>query len=59
MQETLVQFLGQENPLEKERLPTSVFWPGELQVEFYAVHGVPKSLAQLSDFHTSLVTFRM
>ena len=31
MQETLVQFLGQEDPLEKGiyRLPTPVFWPGE------------------------------
>ena len=25
MQETLVQFLGQEDPLEKDRLPTPVF----------------------------------
>ena len=29
MQETPVQFLGWEDPLEKERLPTPVFWPGE------------------------------
>ena len=29
MQETPVQFLGQEDPLEKPRLPTPVFWPGE------------------------------
>ena len=29
MQEILVWFLGQEDPLEKERLPTPVFWPGE------------------------------
>ena len=30
MQETLVQFLGQEDPLEKDRLPTPVFlgFPG-------------------------------
>ena len=28
-QETLVQFLGWEDPLEKDRLPTLVFWPGE------------------------------
>ena len=29
MQETQVRFLGQEDPLEKERLPTPAFWPGE------------------------------
>ena len=26
---TWVLFLGWEDPLEKERLPTPVFWPGE------------------------------
>ena len=29
MQETLVRFLGPDDPLEKDRLPTLVFWPGE------------------------------
>ena len=29
MQETWVQSLGWEDPLEKERLPTPVFWPGK------------------------------
>ena len=29
MQETWVQSLGQEDPLEKERQPTLVFLPGE------------------------------
>ena len=29
MWETWVQFLGWEDPLEKEKLPTPVFWPGE------------------------------
>ena len=29
MQETQVRSLGQEDPLEKERLPTPVFLPGE------------------------------
>ena len=29
MQETWVQSLGWEGPLEKGRLPTTVFWPGE------------------------------
>ena len=27
--ETWVRLLGWEDPLEKERLPTPVFWPGE------------------------------
>ena len=30
MQETWVQSLGREDPLERERLPTPVFWPGEV-----------------------------
>ena len=29
MRETWVQSLGWEDPLEKERLPTLVFWPGD------------------------------
>ena len=29
MQETQVQSLGREELLEKERLPTPIFWPGE------------------------------
>ena len=29
MQETLVQFLGQEDCLRRQRLPTPVFWPRE------------------------------
>ena len=29
MKETLVQFLGWKDPLEKGQLPTPVFWPGE------------------------------
>ena len=29
MQETPVQFLGWEGTLERDRLPTPVFWPGE------------------------------
>ena len=30
VQETWVRSLGWEDPLEKEQLPTPVFWPGEL-----------------------------
>ena len=49
MRETWVQSLGWEDPLEKERLPTPVFCPGEF-------HGlcspwVAKSWTQLSKFH--------
>ena len=29
MRETQIQSLGWDDPLEKERLPTPVFWPGE------------------------------
>ena len=29
MQETQVRSLDQEEPLEKERLPSPIFWPGE------------------------------
>ena len=29
MRETWVRSLGWEDPLERERLPTPVFWPGE------------------------------
>ena len=29
VQETRIQSLGWEDPLEKEQLPTPVFWPGE------------------------------
>ena len=31
IQETWVESLGWEDPLEKGKLPTSVFWPGEFQ----------------------------
>ena len=34
MQETLVRFLGQEDPLEKGTVTSPVFWPGE----FHGLH---------------------
>ena len=49
MRETWVWSLGWEDPLEKERLPTLVFWPEEFH-GLYS-HGVAKSWMQLSDFH--------
>ena len=52
MQETGVQYLGQEDPLEKETATHSsiLAWriPWGLS---YTVHGVAKSWTQLSDFH--------
>ena len=43
MLETSVWFLGREDFLEKERLPTPAFWPGEFHVG-------SQSRTQLSDF---------
>ena len=37
-----------KTPWRRERLPTPVFWPRELDS---IVHGVPKSGTQLSDFN--------
>ena len=46
MQETLVQFLGWEDSLEKGKLPTSVFWPGEFH-GLYSSWGLPLWLSWL------------
>ena len=46
VQETQVQSLGQEDPLEKEWQPTPVFLPGEFHGQGAwraSVHGVAKS----------------
>ena len=53
-QETWVQSLGWEDPLEKERLPTPVFWSGEFHD--CIVHGVAKldTTEQLSLSYSSL-----
>ena len=42
MQETWVRSLGWEDPLEKERLPTPVLWPGEFH-ELYSPWGRKES----------------
>ena len=39
MRQTWVPSLGWEDPLEKERLPTPVFWPGE----FHGLYGRKES----------------
>ena len=42
-------------PWRRERLPTPIFWPGELNGQrslvSYTVYGVAKNQTQLSDFH--------
>ena len=43
-QETWVQSLGWEDPLEKGKATYQIFWPGEF-------HGAAKSQTRLSDFH--------
>ena len=47
MQETWVQSLGWEDPLEKGKATHSVFLPGV----FHGLYGVAKSRTRLSDFH--------
>ena len=49
MQETPIQFLGWEDPLEKEQATHSgiLAW----RIPWTTVHGVPKSWTRLSDFH--------
>ena len=46
---TWIQSLGWEDPLEKERLPTPAFWPGEFH-GLYRPWG-RKELDMLNDFH--------
>ena len=49
MQETLVQLLGWEDPLEKGKATHSsiLAW----RIQDYTVHGVAKSWTGLGDFH--------
>ena len=49
MQETLVQFLGQEDPLEKGKATHSSILAG--RISWTTVHGVTKSRTRLSNFH--------
>ena len=55
MQETWVQSLGWEDPLEKGTVPTPVFWPGEFHgqrsLARATAHRVTRSRTQLTDFH--------
>ena len=43
MWETWVRSLGWEHPLEKERLPTPVFWPGEFHGLWLIFEELPDS----------------
>ena len=57
-QEMWVQFLGWQDPLEKERQPTPVFLPGKSMDRGtwqVTVHGVPKSQARSSHETTARV----
>ena len=55
MQETLVQSLGWEDPLEKGMATTPVFFPGEFHgqrsLASYSPWGY-KELTQLSNYHS-------
>ena len=56
MQETWVQSLGWEDPLEKKWQPTSVFWPGEFHgrrsLVGYSPRGCKESdTTERLDFH--------
>ena len=57
MWETCVRSLGWEDALEREKLPTPVFWPGE----FHGCidHGVTKSQTWLSDFHINISIYNI
>ena len=59
MQETWVWSLGWEDPLEKEGLPTLVYYGLENSMDRVAwqatVHGVAKNRTQLTNFHTSVL----
>ena len=59
MQETWVQSLGQENPLEKEMAThfSILAWRIPWTEEPDGLHGVAKSWTQLSNFHFHIHTF--
>ena len=60
MQESQVQFLDQEDPLEKGMATSPVFLPGEFHVQrslVATVHGVTKSQIRLNKFHFTIILF--
>ena len=50
MQETRVQFLGWEDPLEKGKAPTPVFWPGEFHGLYSPWGGKELDMTEQSTF---------
>ena len=55
MQETQIQFLGEEDPQRSEWQLTPVFLPGEFRGQrslLDKIHGLTKSWPQLSNSHT-------
>ena len=54
MQETPIQFLGWEDPLEKGQSTHSNILAWRIPWTVFIVHGVAKSWTQLSNFHFSL-----
>ena len=56
LQETWVQSLGWEDPLEEGMQPTPVFLPGEFHGQRslvgYTVHGIAKSQTRLRNQHS-------
>ena len=69
MQETLVQFLGQEDPLEKDRITTPVFlgFPGGSDSKESAcnagdlglIHGLGNPLEEGMATHSSILAWRI
>ena len=55
VQETLVRFLGWEDPLEKGMATHSSILACRIPWTNYAVHGVTESRTRLSDFQLSLL----
>ena len=53
MQETWARSLGWEDPLEGERLPTPVFWPGEYSLWGHKESDTTEQLSLSLPYHLS------
>ena len=56
MRKTWVQPLGWEDSLERERLPTPVFWPGEFHGPYSPLDGKESDMTQWLSLFTFLFT---
>ena len=56
LQKIWFRSLGWEDPLEKERLPTSVFWPGESHGQRSLVGYSPRCHKELDTIEQSTVS---